>query len=319
MAISRYYRGIRERLARADLGPLRLDPGRAVVPVFRVVPATLTALGCASSLCASVIAIHTARKGSDMERFRAEWEALEWPPGRPQPELRILSAGRTGQVNAFLGAVDEMSKSASDGVLTVVLPELESTHIARQFLGHPGLVRLKLELLRRAHVVAASLPAPTPAQADTTDVHHAIVPIASFDPPARRALGYALGIATEVTVLNVEARMDQGHDDRRSDELRKQFEEWKNGVESSSGRSVRVKLVVIDSPYRAVVPPVLAYVDGWRQAHPVPMCTVVLPELVAHHWWTLILNNHRAFWLKAALLNRATVAVADVTYHFVED
>jgi hypothetical protein len=42
---------------------------------------------------------------------------------------------------------------------------------------------------------------------------------------------------------------------------------------------------------------------------------VVLPELVAHNWWALILNNQRAFWLKAALPNRATVAVADVTYH----
>ena len=76
-----------------------------------------------------------------------------------------------------------------------------------------------------------------------------------------------------------------------------------------------VKLVVIDSPYRAVVPPVLAYVDGWRQAHPEPLCTVVLPELVTHHWWALNLNNQRAFWLKAALLSRATVAVVDITYH----
>jgi hypothetical protein len=209
--------------------------------------------------------------------------------------------------------VDELRQSATDDVLTVVLPELESTHVARQFLGHPGLVRLKFELLRRAHVVAASIPAPTPAQVATSGVHHAIVPIANFDPPPRRALAYALGIAPEITVLNVESRTDQ-HGGRRSDQLRRQFEEWKREVESS-GRSVRVKLVVIDSPYRAVVPPLLAYVDGWRHAHPDPLCTVVLPELVAHHWWALILNNQRAFWLKAALLNRATVAVADVTYH----
>jgi hypothetical protein len=206
-----------------------------------------------------------------------------------------------------------MRQSAADDVLTVVLPELESTHIARQFLGHPGLVRLKLELLGRAHVVASSIPAPTPDQVPTSSIHHAIVPIANFGPSSQRALAYAVGIATEVTVLNVEARGDQ-NGSRRSDKLREQFGDWKRRVDSS-GRSVWVKFVVIDSPYRAVVPPLLAYVDGWRQAHPDPLCTVVLPELVANSWWSLILNNQRAFWLKAALLNRATVAVADVTYH----
>lgn len=313
MAVAKYYRGVRDRLARASTSPMRLDPGPAVVPAFSVNPATLTALAYAGSLSDSVIAIHAAREGNEMERFRAEWESLEWAPGRPQPELRLLASGRARRVSAFLSAVDVICQSAADGVVTVVLPELESTHIARQFLGHPGLVRLKLELLRRPHVVAASIPAPTPAEVAISGVHHAIVPIARFDPPGRRALAYALGIATEVSVLNVEARTDQ-HGQRRSDQLRQQFEEWKREVESS-GHSVRVKLVVIDSPYRAIVPPLLAYVDGWRQAHPQPLCTVVLPELVAHHWWALILNNQRAFWLKAALLNRATVAVADVTYH----
>jgi hypothetical protein len=312
MAIAKYYRGVREVLERAPAGPLRLDPGPAIVPAFSLNPATLTALAYASSLSESVIAVHAAREREETERFRAEWEALKWAPGRPRPELRLLTAGWSGRVSAFLSALDEMRRSAAHGLLTVVLPELESTHVARQFLRHPGLVRLKLELLGRP-VVAASIPAPTPADVAITGVHHAIVPIAKFDPPARRALAYALGIATEVTALNVEARSDQsGH--QRSDELRQDFEEWKRQVESS-GRSVRVKLVVIDSPYRAVVPPLLAYVDGWRQLHPQPLCTVVLPELVTHHFWALILNNQRAFWLKAALLNRATVAVADVTYH----
>ena len=71
---------------------------------------------------------------------------------------------------------------------------------------------------------------------------------------------------------------------------------------------------MIESPYRAVVSPLLAYIDVWRQAHAEPLCTVVLPEFVGHGWG-IWLHNHRAFWLKVALLTRRGVAVADATYH----
>ena len=89
---------------------------------------------------------------------------------------------------------------------------------------------------------------------------------------------------------------------------------WKRHARAER-REDPIHLVVIESPYRSVVPPLLAYVDSWRQAHPEPVCTVVLPEVVADHWWAYWLHNHRARWLKAALLRRSTVAVADVTYH----
>jgi hypothetical protein len=89
---------------------------------------------------------------------------------------------------------------------------------------------------------------------------------------------------------------------------------WKRHAEPEGGR-IPIELAVVESPYRSVVPPVLAYVDTWPKAHPVPICTVTLPELVGDRWWAYWLHNHRAFWLKAALLSRSTVAVADVTYH----
>jgi amino acid transporter len=314
MAISRYYAGVRSQLARAAAQPVRLDPGPAVVPVVNVLPPVLTALAYAESLSSEVIALHPSRDPGEADRFRAKWHAVEWPAGRPPPELRMLPSGRR-RMRAFLAAVDEMCRlTGSDGVITVVLPEPESTHVFRQFLGRPDLLTLKLGLLRRANAVAASIPAPTPALVKTGSGHHAMVPIANFAAPAQRALAYAVAIATEVTVIHVESRVDKGGDARA---LRRKFEHWKERLKAS-GPEVPVKLVVIDSPYRAVVPPVLAYVDAWRRANPDPLCTVVLPELVAHHWWALILSNQRAFWLKAALLSRTTVAVADVTYQLVD-
>ena len=112
--------------------------------------------------------------------------------------------------------------------------------------------------------------------------------------------------------VHVETRADEPAEEtraiaRRLRALRHEFE--------TRNLKAPVKLTVIESPYRSIVPPVLAYVDSWRKAHPEPACTVVLPELVTHRWWATWLHNHRAFWLKAALLSRSTVAVANVTYH----
>jgi hypothetical protein len=43
--------------------------------------------------------------------------------------------------------------------------------------------------------------------------------------------------------------------------------------------------------------------------------TVILPEMVPAHWWEHVLHNQTALRLKAALLFRPGVVVADVPYH----
>ena len=49
--------------------------------------------------------------------------------------------------------------------------------------------------------------------------------------------------------------------------------------------------------------------------HPRKTLTVVLPEMVPAHWWEQVLHNQTALRLKAALLFRPGVVVADVPYH----
>ena len=59
-----------------------------------------------------------------------------------------------------------------------------------------------------------------------------------------------------------------------------------------------VPLVIVESPYRAVVSPVVAYLDVLDQAWPpdkeAPITIVVLPEYVARHWWDRLLYNQTA-------------------------
>ena len=79
-----------------------------------------------------------------------------------------------------------------------------------------------------------------------------------------------------------------------------------------------VPLVIVESPYRAVISPVLAYLDVLDQAWPpdkeAPITIVVLPEYVARHWWERLLYNQTSKRLKAAILGREHTVIADVPY-----
>jgi hypothetical protein len=79
-----------------------------------------------------------------------------------------------------------------------------------------------------------------------------------------------------------------------------------------------VPLVIVESPYRAVISPFLAYLDVLDQAWPpgkeAPITIVVLPEYVPRHWWDRLLYNQTAKRLKAAILGREHTVIADVPF-----
>ncbi len=79
-----------------------------------------------------------------------------------------------------------------------------------------------------------------------------------------------------------------------------------------------VPLVVVESPYRAIISPVVAYLDVLDQAWPpdkeAPITVVVLPEYVGRHWWDQMLYNQTAKRLKSALVGRDHTVIADVPY-----
>ncbi|HEX2626372.1 MAG TPA: APC family permease [Candidatus Limnocylindrales bacterium] len=80
----------------------------------------------------------------------------------------------------------------------------------------------------------------------------------------------------------------------------------------------KVPLVVVESPYRALVGPLLAYLDvldrTWPADEPAPVTFVVVPEFVARHWWEQLLYNQSARRLRKALLGRPHTVVVDVPY-----
>jgi hypothetical protein len=74
-------------------------------------------------------------------------------------------------------------------------------------------------------------------------------------------------------------------------------------------------LLIIQSPYRALVRPLLAYIDTVHERHPAVTLSVVLPDYVIVHWWEYLLHNQTIFRLKAALRSRPGIVVIDVPQH----
>jgi uncharacterized membrane protein HdeD (DUF308 family) len=84
-----------------------------------------------------------------------------------------------------------------------------------------------------------------------------------------------------------------------------------------------VPLVVVESPYRALVGPLLAYLDvldrAWPPDKPEPTTFVVVPEYVARHWWERILYNQSAKRLRTALVGRPHTVVVSAPYRREEE
>jgi len=84
-----------------------------------------------------------------------------------------------------------------------------------------------------------------------------------------------------------------------------------------------VPLVIVESPYRALVGPLIAYLDVLDQTWPAdkeaPVTFVVIPEYVARSWWERLLYNQSAKRLRTALIGRPHTIVVNVPYRREED
>jgi amino acid transporter len=81
-----------------------------------------------------------------------------------------------------------------------------------------------------------------------------------------------------------------------------------------------VDLVILESPYRALTGPLLAYINALERQQPevTSVVTVLLPEYIPAHWWEHVLHTQTALRLKGALLFRPRTAVLSVPYHLAD-
>jgi len=113
------------------------------------------------------------------------------------------------------------------------------------------------------------------------------------------ALNYARAISPEVEAVYVSV------DEEATKQMRLRWGLWSGGV----------PLVILDSPYRSVVQPLIEYVNKIQAERKVDFVTIVLPEFVPARWWHTLLHNQTAFWIRAHFLFRKGTVVINVRFH----
>jgi amino acid transporter len=126
---------------------------------------------------------------------------------------------------------------------------------------------------------------------------HAVVLVSNLLAPTLQALAFAEALHPySLVAVTVSDDLD--------DPLASEWED----------RQVPVPLVVIESPYRETVRPVLRYVRHLRREHPGDVVSVIIPEYVVGRWWQHLLHNQTALRLKGRLLFEPAVTVTSVPW-----
>ena len=129
-----------------------------------------------------------------------------------------------------------------------------------------------------------------------------IVPLSGIQRAVVEALDYAKTLSKDVRAVYVNI------DPVETEKLKNLWREWGEGV----------PLVVLESPYRSLMEPLLEYVERLNATNPGDYVTVVLPEFVPARWWQHLFHNQRALLIKGALLFRPNTVVTSVPFHLTQ-
>jgi len=134
-------------------------------------------------------------------------------------------------------------------------------------------------------------------------VHNTVlIPIGGMQRAVVEALRYAETLSDDVRAVYVDV------DPTATDHIKRQWQVWGG----------RVKLIVLDSPYRSVMEPLLEYIEQVENDREDDYVTVILPEFVPARWWQHLLHNQRALLIKGALLFRPNTVVTSVPFHLAK-
>ena len=164
----------------------------------------------------------------------------------------------------------------------------------------PGLVATFLAIHRHYRALAAGLSLDQYGTTPSISRHRVILPISGVHRGTVTALRYARSLSEDVTAVHVSI------DFAEAEKVRHQWERWGEGV----------RLVILESPYRLLLEPLLAYIEEMAaQRQPNETITIMVPQFVPRRWWHNLLHTQAAMMLRLALLFKPGIVITDVPYH----
>jgi hypothetical protein len=136
---------------------------------------------------------------------------------------------------------------------------------------------------------------PLPNYRDST----ALIPVSGLHKSSLNAIHYAQCLSANVQAVYVSLypEMTKGI-----------LKEWKK-------YAPKVPLVVLDSPNRSIIDPIVRYIDKLQSEDPQCVVTVVMPGLVPLRWWHQLLHNQTNFYLRMTLFFKRNVVTINVPTH----
>ncbi len=140
---------------------------------------------------------------------------------------------------------------------------------------------------------------PAPGARERSRARAVLMPVDEVNWGVLHTLDFARSLSDNVTAVHITDELEEG------EALR---EQWERTVPDTP-------IVIIESPYRSFLAPMLTYIDAIDRVDPGAYITVVLPEFVPAHFWESWLHNQSASRLKRALRSRPNTVVINVPYH----
>jgi amino acid transporter len=167
-------------------------------------------------------------------------------------------------------------------------------------LAIPGLILLMRAIHQHYEVIRRDTESQTPARLKEIARPIVVLPLQRWDRVAEKALRFAYTLSQEVLVLHVAAEEDGT---QSPDELTSIWDQYIEKPAVQAGWSPP-RLVVLRSPYRFVITPIIEFVLELERKHQSRLISVLVPEMVERRWYYYLLHNQRAAALKVLLYRK---------------
>jgi len=177
----------------------------------------------------------------------------------------------------------------------------------------PLLIFLFRLVRRHYHMVSLATSCAAPVALDNEAARPiVVVPVEHWSRITKQALEFASRLSPEIIAVHV----DPGD---HSEFLQMDWERYVEQPFRAAGVEPP-KLILLPSPYRFVIVPIVQYILKLAEKHPDRKIVVVIPELVEDRWYEYFLHNQRARLLEWTLLVRGNqrIFTANSPYYISE-
>ena len=220
------------------------------------------------------------------------------------------SKGRKARLSAAINGIGAIA-TAVTFLIVIVTKFAEGAWLVVIVL--PLLFILMLLIHRHYLRIAREVAVSGPVRLERPNEMIAVIPIEHLNALAEKALQIAYGLSNKIHVVHIK----EEHSDRDFSR------EWHIDVQPSLDRVglSEANLVILKSPYRKVITPILNYIWELEAKNPQNMIAVLIPQLVESRWYYSLLHNRRAAILRTLLMlkGRNRILIINVPWNLEKE